>query len=144
MEAKSHASKQCVSRPANRGKHLIVNAPEAGKTGGCVSAASRCRHGAASHTNHLRFAAARPANHVHPAGVCEHFVGEASDGSSARPIGFDSSRQRGGREPGEPDVYDDGRRQKLLGQRPGVQWGVCRLGTESSGRHRDRLDRRSG
>jgi hypothetical protein len=144
MEAKSYASKQCVRRPANSGKQPVVNDSEAGKARGRAGAASRFRLGTAGHAKQLRLSAARHANDFHPACVCEHLAGELSRGRSTDPFGFGSSRELRGGEPGEPDVYDDGRRQELLGQRPGVERGVRRLGSESSGRHRDRLERRGG
>jgi hypothetical protein len=143
MEAKSYASKQCVRRPANSGKQPVVNDSEAGKARGRASTASRCRPGTAAHAKQLR-PAARRANDFHPAGVCEQLAGELSHGGSADPIGFGSSRERRGGEPGEPDVYDDRLGQELLGQHPGVQRGVRDLGPESSGRHRDRVDRAGG
>ena len=144
MEAKSHAGKQCVRRPASSDKQSVVNDSEAGKARGRASAAGRFRLGTAGHAKQRRPAAARCANDFHPAGVCEHLAGELSHGRSADPIGFCSSRERRGGEPGEPDVYDDGRRQELLGQHPRVQRAVRDLGPESSGRQRDRVDCASG
>jgi hypothetical protein len=144
MEAKSHADKQCVRRPANSGKQPVVNDSEASKARGRASAAGRFRLGTAGHAKQLRLSAARHANDFHPACVCEHLAGELSRGRSTDPIGFGSSRELRGGEPGEPDVYDDGRRQKLLGQHPGVQRGVRDLGPECSGRDRDRVDRSGG
>jgi hypothetical protein len=75
MEAKSHASKQCVKRPANSGKQPVVNDSEAGKARGRSSAASRFRLGTAGHAKQLRPAAGRRANDFHPAVVCERFAG---------------------------------------------------------------------
>jgi hypothetical protein len=92
MEAKSHASKQCVRRPANSGKQPVVNDSEASKARGRASAAGRFRLGTARHANQLRPAAARSANDFHPTGVCEHLAGELGRGRSADPIGFGSSR----------------------------------------------------
>jgi hypothetical protein len=74
MEAKSHASKQCVKRPANSGKQPAVNDSEAGKARGRASAASRFRFGTAGHAKQLRPAACR-ANDFHPVGVCERLAG---------------------------------------------------------------------
>ena len=142
MEAKSHASKQCVKRPANSGKQPVVNDSEAGKAR--ASAAGRFRLGTAGHAKRLRAAAARRANDFHPAGLCEHHAGKLSRWRAADPIGFGSIRECCGGEPGEPDVYDDGRRQELLRQHPAVQRGVRDLGPECSGGHRDRVDRAGG
>src|ERR1700678_1595437 len=94
MEAKSHASKQCVRRSPNSGKQPVVEDSEAGKAGGKAGGASCICLLAAGRAKQLRPAAACRANDFHPAGVCEHLADEVSHGCSTDPIGFGSSRER--------------------------------------------------
>ena len=88
MEAKSHVSKQCVSRPVHRGKHLIVDYSQTAKAGGRASCASRFRRGTGRHANRFGLATAHRPNHVRPAGIHEYLVGQLSLGRSAGAIGF--------------------------------------------------------